>query len=288
MTKAIRLSAQIPFPGFYGSWYEDGLDSEGSQWAEYTAEEDNGREGDEMRYPPELRLNAGDLSEMLFYVSDYSAMRLSIARQYVDAFAYHYKDYFGYDLAPEFEEVVSPREYNFQTDRIFALVPLKTFRAMMRDHKADGYKTLHDVIEERHTSRSGFISFYKTALKEWLSKPLTEWDHNELHTLIKASAVLKGTYGTSYDATAEGVEGDRFCSEVYDSVAEGEGFYGAWEQGIDWDALEAKRTEARQGKLDALEESDLIRWRELSGDGDAGNVSFRCTETIELFEARPF
>lgn len=291
MTKPIRLSVQIPFPGFYGSDYDAAFDREPEQWAEWRASEDNGSDEDEARHPEELRLSESELFDLIFDATDYRAGYEKIAEWYVESFAYQFGEAFGYQLAPEFEEMTSPREYNFTTDRLFAKVRLSVFRAMMRDHKADGYNTLCEVIRDRHTSRSGFASFYRTDLKaDWLSKPLRDWDHNELCTLLIASALLKGRADTGYADYSEGVESDTFRNDVFDGVADGDGFYQAWEGCVDWAKLETKREEARQDKLDALREEAPERWAELSGqalDGDASTL-VRCPETLELFEARPF
>lgn len=257
MTKPITLSVQIPFPGFYGSEYEDGLDAEAASWVEWAATDGEEEDSSEKRHPPELRLDADELAGLMFAVSDFTVMRHIVADEYVAAFAHGYRAAFGYDLSPVFEEVVSPRFYNYDTDRIFAKIPLKVLRDMLRDHKADGYKTLLAVIEGRHTSRDGFASFYKVDLSVWLSRPLTDWDCNELSTLLRAAAVLKGRerYGPDH---ADGVEGVEFFYDVRGRVAEHGGFYRAWEQGVDWEALEAARDAAREAKRqDALKGRDL-------------------------------
>jgi hypothetical protein len=76
----------------------------------------------------------------------------------------------------------SPRFYNFETDRIYAKNTKKQVRAL-RKHVADN--NLQKVIEDRFTSRSGFISYYDNDLKAW-SKDAGAWDHNQVETLLLA------------------------------------------------------------------------------------------------------
>ena len=78
---------------------------------------------------------------------------------------------------------MSPREYNFTTDRIFIKLPAKEIR---RIHKATEPEVLAEVAAEEFTSRSGFISFYSPDVESW--GPLKTWDHNQRYCLLTAYA----------------------------------------------------------------------------------------------------
>jgi hypothetical protein len=258
-------SIVLPFSGFYNSMWSDGIDREEQQHCAYEADE---REDGEQRFAPELRLSEDELQEIMFDVTDYSDAYLAVAREYVDAFGYVAKDRTGIDLELAFEEMTSPKFYNFETDRVFAHVPLDVMQALFNSSAADdNHRTLRATIKARHSSYDGFRSHYDNDLDDWLAKPLGEWDHNELATLLIASL-------TRLAADDDDAEGD-FKWEVYERVAYGEGFYTAWSDAVDWPAYEAKVAEARAEKL-----------AELIADQPEDYVAppQRCQGTYDLFE----
>lgn len=77
------------------------------------------------------------------------------------------------------------------------------------------------AIKKRFTSYDGFISFYSNRIEDWLDKPLTEWDHNELGTLLYALwdsdddyAVYNCMGDAACKAFNEGFDFKRFEQEV--------------------------------------------------------------------------
>ena len=87
----------------------------------------------------------------------------------------------GIKLNAKFSALVSPRSYNFTTDRIFVKIPL---RAVKELYKYVGAEKLNKAIEERFTSYDGFMSFYDNSLAAW-PKNLNEWDCNQIGTLLE-------------------------------------------------------------------------------------------------------
>jgi len=246
MTKPQTRSVNLPFPGFYDSWYSHAIDREEEQWCEYEAGE---REDGEQQYPAELRLTDGELAELLFRHTTYSTAYHAVAREYVGAFDWKAGEALDLALGLAFEEMTSPREYNFQTDRIFATVPLKTVRALFAVSKADGHKSLSAVLEDRHTSRSGFHSWYSNDLDTWLSKPVGDWDHNELGSLLLACLAIAG------------VDWEEFEGELYEGTDTGNGeFSNAWDSAVDWPAFEAARDDLRADKAEAAG-LPVLDWR---------------------------
>jgi hypothetical protein len=158
----------IPFAGFYESWYSGELDHVQERFVEYEVEKNPG-------------LNPDIPNEALWHCADYGKAYDHIARAYVDQFNQHLIDEYELDLDLKFESLQSPREYNFQTDRIFCEISEENVRKL-REAVSD--PALRQAIRERFTSRSGFISSYPNHLEDW--PPLEQWDHNELGTLLVA------------------------------------------------------------------------------------------------------
>jgi hypothetical protein len=242
MTDETTMVMNIPFSGFYESKWSGGIDHEEESHAEYEANE---REEGEQSHPAELRLSETEIAEILFDVTDYSAAYATIARDYVEAFGTVMGEALDLDLKLTFESMSSPKYYNFETDRIFVNVPLEVVKELFKRSEKDGHKALKQVVHDRHTSRSGFCSWYSNDLADWLEKPVEEWDHNELMTLLGAAFAL-----------AEVDNGDELEWEVYEAVAYGEGFYHAWSNAVDWAACEERVAELRAEKLEAIHEDD--------------------------------
>jgi hypothetical protein len=115
-----------------------------------------------------------------YQVKSYNA----IARQYV----LEYKDWLKkeHDLTLDsltFESLNSPKEYNFVTDRIFCELSIFDIEKL---HKfaIDNEILTQKTIDGRFKSRDGFASFYDEFCIDWKTKPVLEWDCNELAILL--------------------------------------------------------------------------------------------------------
>lgn len=113
------------------------------------------------------------------------------ARECVDVFNEYVSELYRGDPAMKFDSVTSPREYNFETDRVFAQISASWACGMLAVSSYNKHAELNRVILERFTSRSGFISNYSNDIKSWLARPVTEWDSNELGTLFIAFLSIK-------------------------------------------------------------------------------------------------
>ena len=158
---------QLPFHGFYETSYSVMIDDAVTDFFRYDNSNSN-------------------IPDQAYWLIDYSQIRQAIARRYVENFAQHFEGETGIALNAEFESMTSPREYNFETDRIFAHIPESTIAALFAASEADGHTQLATLIKEECTSRSGFHSFYSNDFGEWLAKPVNSWDHNELQILLQA------------------------------------------------------------------------------------------------------
>lgn len=306
MAKMSTVEIKIPFPGFYHSIYSEMIDHEESSYAEHHCDDSD---GDESQWPEALRIDAGDYAQFLFEVTHYDIAYRAIARDYVDAFSYQAGEALGIE-SPESVRVYdwqagkykrerrnvnslrltwgameSPREYNFTTDRLFANVPVSVVRKLWAISKADSHETLTRVASDRHSSRSGFISFYASNWRDW--GPVSDWDHNQLETLLRAACELSG------------MDCDDSDLDLYYQVSGDSAGYQAWEKAVDWPAFDAKRDEARAEKLAEWLESDPEAAKEWIGydargadllkaeiswpDVDLDDVPYRCARTPDLF-----
>lgn len=165
--------AVIPFQGFYNTWHEQMLDDELEQifWDE---------NGD---------ANYGLVNRAHMYIDWRHAQE-----QYAKAFVSVWADHAELE-GVVFDELNSPREYNFVTDRIFVRLPTSEVQRMFEESSVE---SLTQVATEMFTSRSGFISFYDSNWRMW-GEP-DEWDHNQVYALIRAYLRTKGLeLGDGYD-----------------------------------------------------------------------------------------
>ena len=84
------------------------------------------------------------------------------------------------------EELVSPREYNFGTDRSFLTVEVeeKKFKQFIDLMFGKYHDDLKIAIKNHFTSCEGFISFYSNDIDDWKAKKY-DYDHNELKTIFE-------------------------------------------------------------------------------------------------------
>lgn len=121
----------------------------------------------------------GDVNEGLqqhFYAKcNYS----KVFNKYAQAYTESFKDQFNIPSL-NFISLNSPREYNFETDKIECSVSRADIRRIYKD--AD--KTLLALfVEENCTSRSGFWSFYSPDLKTW--GYVDNWEYAQLALLLR-------------------------------------------------------------------------------------------------------
>ena len=163
-TKLNTKSVQIPFDGFYYSQADHIIGGHiESEIYYFEHEAENQRELDWSDFTVDFRKFAE------FYVD-----------QYVDYVANEY----DIDLKLTFDELVQPREYNFTTDKIYCHVSMDQLETLYARLLELDRSEVQELIDERFKSRSGFASFYDEFCSEWKTKPLNEWDENELSILF--------------------------------------------------------------------------------------------------------
>lgn len=170
------FEVQLPFAGFYAGAHDSMLDDAFDQMMQ-------DREGCGKTAPDRLYHMALDAVSWGDVYRDY-------ARVYVNNFLAE----FG--LTGKFKGMESPKYYNFETDRVYAEIDRASVAKMIRG--TDPAK-LTEVATRRHTSRSGFISFYSPDWMSW--GRISTWDHNQLETLLLA--YLETERGEEWDIWAE-------------------------------------------------------------------------------------
>lgn len=227
MSNTEKMIVQLPFAGFYESVHDRQLDQAMEMDADHFASRDN------EDYPNAVGMEESDLNEILFEMADWGKAHADYAESYVGAFAGFVHRETGLELGLEFEKMESPREYNFGTDRIFAYIPLSVLEMLKA---AVTLGNLAEVIKERHESRSGFCSFYTTDIEAWTAKPLKEWDHNELQTLL--IAWMRQEIAPDAD---EAIDDNTIDFDAEMALR-------AWQECVDWNAFDAKCVEFKAKK----------------------------------------
>jgi len=154
------LEVSLPFfSGFYESELSAMMDREIESEAEY-----NGKE-----------------IEWLTERYDFGAAMEAMSKAWTMAFSDEL------EIPIEYDSVASPKEYNFTTDRIFALIPLAEVKKLEPLRHSEEFKT---ILKQWFTSYDGFCSFYESNPDhaDW-QKPIEEWDHNELSALLAAKVI---------------------------------------------------------------------------------------------------
>ena len=168
-----KLESTIPFDGFYNSYISSDIEHQIGQQIEWDSDMYDLNE-DEQQVLEDSYLSVNR-------VSFYNEIAEHYTDLYIDALNERLE---GFTLNAKFKLLTSPREYNFETDRIFIDIE--------RDHAIDfikytikNYKKeLENKIKERFTSRSGFWSHYKNELDLW-TQDYSEWDHNQIGTCFE-------------------------------------------------------------------------------------------------------
>lgn len=156
----------LTFAGFYNSYLTEAFD----RAMEYATEQ------------VEDALGA-DAAESLQDAPNWQAAQTYVANAYAGAFGFWLEkatvaidpEGKGFaDLKFEFSELISPKEYNFETDKIAAYVKtedLTRFYAWVVRTFGEDWK---DYFRSRTSHRSGFISFY-TAGDPAAYGPISQW-----------------------------------------------------------------------------------------------------------------
>lgn len=177
------LLIRLPFQGFYNSIHDELIDNTLDRMLE------NDQADIPMLYSEKYEEDR-NASELLWNTANYESICTEYSKEYVKAMNEYIKQELDIDLKLAFESMVSPREYNFMTDRIFAWIPESKMLAIAS--QVDN-KVFDNLVKERFTSYDGFSSFYSNDSEsdEWYETPINEMDHNQLQTIFEAWMLTK-------------------------------------------------------------------------------------------------
>ena len=165
------MEARIPFGGFYESIWASEIDREEEQYLEHLTEEHD--------------LDVSDISEFAWRHTIYSRAHTHVAEHFVPYFEHFINEGLGLSIKLTYNDMSSPREYNFETNKIY--VELSYEDALILARRV-GRNALRKAAKDMFTSRDGFISFYRNDPAEW--GRLRGWDHNHLYCLFQAAVDL--------------------------------------------------------------------------------------------------
>lgn len=133
------------FPGFYGTIFEYDRENED---IEYYNEE----------HKTDLDYDA--------FEWDYSDYHNRVAKAFINRLESELKQFLPIKIV--FEEIYSPREYNFKNDSINVEISLSLDKLLklIKDRKEQATQ----YFKDHYTSCSGFISFHSNKLHDWLRK----------------------------------------------------------------------------------------------------------------------
>lgn len=163
-----KLAVELPFCGFYESPHDSHFDS----WLEsetYNLETEDGGTPEQVEKLQELYLKA-----------DWRAVHIAFAKTYADALETHLQEEGGRAIKLQFLEMTSPRFYNFETDRIYCDIAQDDLQHMLATVTPEAWAAM---VQEKCTSRSGFISFHSNDASEW-PDDLSEWGEARLGMLL--------------------------------------------------------------------------------------------------------
>lgn len=151
----IELEA-LGFTGFYSGIWDQGEN-------EYVKR-------DEMQYAGYEDFECLQRIDDWEFCEDY---RSEVARIYSEYYIDALNSTLGIDLELVDSRVVSPKEYNFTTDRIFLRATINNYEETIQQlidlvkSTQSIYDTVALIIKQNHTSCSGFWSFMSNDIKEW-------------------------------------------------------------------------------------------------------------------------
>ena len=168
-----KLESTIPFDGFYNSYISSDIEHQIGQQIEWDSDiYDLNEDEQQILWDNYLSVNRSYFYNQI--AEHYSDL-------YIDALNERLE---GFTLKATYKFFTSPKEYNFETDRIFIEIE-KNHCIEFIEHIVKNYKKeLENKIQDRFTSRSGFNSFYKNSLNLW-TQDYSKWDHNQIGTCFE-------------------------------------------------------------------------------------------------------
>lgn len=147
MNASNKIEIQLPFSGFYHSIHDSYIDNHIEYELEYLESE--------LGYTDEQL----DIIKDRFYDMDYSPIRKAICEHYINAYNAVFYDEYNIHLDLEYNCIVSPSFYNFETDKLYALIDESVFHEVTTLINSEDFKAM---LKEKFKPQSGFTPFQST------------------------------------------------------------------------------------------------------------------------------
>ncbi|QVW53786.1 hypothetical protein TaPaz_05 [Acinetobacter phage TaPaz] len=147
MNTSNKIEIQLPFSGFYESIHDGYIDNHIEYELEYLQSE--------LGYTDEQL----DVIKDRFYDMDYSPIRKAICEHYIKAYNAVFYDEYNIHLDLEYSQLISPQFYNFETDKLYALIDESVFNEVAALINGEEFKAL---LKDKFKPQSGFTPFQST------------------------------------------------------------------------------------------------------------------------------
>lgn len=147
MNTSNKIEIQLPFSGFYHSIHDMYIDNHIEYELDYLA--------NELDYTDEQM----DVINDRFYMLDYAPVRKAICEHYIQAFNAVFYDEYNIHLDLEYSQLISPKFYNFETDKLYALIDESIYDEVTALINEYDFKAM---LKEKFKCRDGFIPFQST------------------------------------------------------------------------------------------------------------------------------
>lgn len=147
MNTVNKIAIQLPFSGFYHSIHDMYIDNHIEYELEYL-ESELGYTDDQL-----------DIIKDIFYDMDYAPIRKAICEHYINAYNAVFYDEYDIHLDLEYSDLISPKFYNFETDRLYALIDESVYKDVTALINSEDFKVM---LKDKFKCRDGFMPFQST------------------------------------------------------------------------------------------------------------------------------
>ncbi len=147
MNASNKIEIQLPFSGFYESIHDMYIDNHIEYELDYLETE--------LGYTDEQL----DIIKDRFYDMDYAPIRKTICEHYINAYNAVFYDEYNIHLDLEYSQLISPKFYNFETDRLYALIDESIYNEVTALVNKEEFKVM---LKDKFKPQSGFMPFQST------------------------------------------------------------------------------------------------------------------------------
>ena len=122
---------------------------------------------------------------------DYPKFKNDVAKMFVKNVKEYIPDWI---TSMEFQEVVSPQFYNFETDRVFVdIIVSDNYKDTLLNFIEKHYDDVKRFIKKYHSSRDGYVSFMSNKIEDWINdiKTSDKIDHRILSEVLKMQFIFE-------------------------------------------------------------------------------------------------